>query len=64
GARDLRVGAAAVFSGHCNFIINLGGASARDVLTLAAELKERVRKKSGFTLEEEVIYVPATASML
>lgn len=64
GARGMRVGQAAVFPGHCNFIINLGGAIARDVLTLAAELKERVWKKFGLLLEEEVIYIPATASMI
>jgi len=64
GARGMKVGSAAVFPGHCNFIINLGGATARDVLILAAELKEKVRQNSGIILEEEVIYVPATASML
>ncbi len=63
GARGLAVGGAAVYEGHCNFIINTGGATARDVLTLAEELKERVSKMFGFRLEEEVIYLPATASM-
>lgn len=64
GAKGLAVGGAAVYEGHGNFIINTGGATAKDVLTLAAELKERVSKMFGFTLEEEVIYLPATASML
>ncbi|MBC7362536.1 MAG: UDP-N-acetylmuramate dehydrogenase [Candidatus Aminicenantes bacterium] len=64
GAKGMRVGQAAVFPGHCNFIINLGGAIAHDVLSLAAELKERVWKKFGLLLEEEVIYIPATASMI
>jgi UDP-N-acetylmuramate dehydrogenase len=64
GAKGLRVGDAAVFQGHANFIINLGRASARDVLALAAELKERVRNGFGVELEEEVVYLPATASML
>jgi len=63
GARDVRVGDAAVFSGHCNFLINLGRARARDILALAAELKERVRAKSGILLEEEVIYLPGSSSM-
>jgi len=63
GARDIRVGDAAVFSGHCNFVINLGRARARDILALAAELKERVRAKSGILLEEEVIYLPGSSSM-
>lgn len=64
GARGMRVGQAAVYQGHCNFIINLGGATARQVLTLAAELKEKVWQTSGIRLEEEVIFVPADASML
>lgn len=64
GARGMRVGQASVYPGHCNFIINLGGATAGQVLTLAAELKERVWQTSGIRLEEEVIFVPADASML
>ena len=59
GARGMRSGAAAVYSGHCNFIINEGGATARDVRTLAAELKRRVSEKFGIRLEEEVIFLPA-----
>jgi UDP-N-acetylmuramate dehydrogenase len=63
GAKGLRVGDAAVFEGHANFIINLGRARARDVLDLAAELRERVRSRFGVELEEEVVHLPATASM-
>ncbi len=59
GARGLRAGGAAVFSGHCNFIINEGGATARDVRSLAAELKRRVREKFGIELEEEIMFLPA-----
>jgi len=62
-AKNIRVGQAAVFAGHANFIINQGGASARDVLRLAEELKKRVKDKFGIELEEEVIFVPANASM-
>jgi UDP-N-acetylmuramate dehydrogenase len=61
GARGLRFGKAAVYSGHCNFIINEGGATADDVRTLAAELKRRVLEKFGIGLEEEVIFLPADA---
>lgn len=63
GAKQLRVGKAAVFSGHANFIVNLGGASSRDVRLLAQELKARVQTKFGVDLEEEVIYLPADFSM-
>jgi UDP-N-acetylmuramate dehydrogenase len=64
GARGLAFGGAAVYEKHCNFIINAGNARAGDVLRLARELKERVFATSGIRLEEEVIYLPATASML
>jgi UDP-N-acetylmuramate dehydrogenase len=63
GAKSARIGDAAVFSGHSNFLINLGRARAQDVLLLAQELKEKVKGKFGVELEEEVIYVPASSSM-
>jgi UDP-N-acetylmuramate dehydrogenase len=59
GVRGLRVGGASVFPGHCNFIINDAGATARDVLALAAEMKRRVLEMSGIGLEEEVIFLSA-----
>lgn len=62
GARELRVGDAAVYPGHCNFLINSGNAKARDILALAAELKKRVKDKFGIELEEEVIFLPADSS--
>jgi UDP-N-acetylmuramate dehydrogenase len=58
GAKSLRVGGATVFSKHANIIINAGGATARDVLELAAEMKRRVREQFGIELEEEVSYIP------
>ncbi len=62
GAKNLRMGGAFVYSGHANFIINQGGASAHDVLSLARELKRRVREQFGVELEEEVIFLPANPS--
>jgi UDP-N-acetylmuramate dehydrogenase len=63
GAKRLKVGDAAVFPRHANFIINLGRAKARDVLLLAQELKARIKTEFGVELEEEVIYLPANFSM-
>jgi UDP-N-acetylmuramate dehydrogenase len=60
GAKDARVGGAAVYSGHGNFLYNTGGASAKDVLALAAMLKKRVYEAFGILLEEEVIALPAS----
>lgn len=62
GARGLAVGEAAVYEKHCNFIVNKGNAGSRDVLLLAEELKDRVYRKFGVRLEEEVIYLRADAS--
>jgi len=62
GAKNMKVGGAAVYGGHANFIINNEKASAEDVLRLARELKERVRERFGVELEEEVIFLPAGSS--
>ncbi len=64
GVKNLRRGEAVVFSGHANFIINLGQARAKDILALAEEMKRKVKERFGVDLEEEVIYLPANASML
>lgn len=63
GAKNLAVGGAAVFARHANFIINRKDATARDVLGLAQELKNRVKKTFGVELEEEVIFLPASPSV-
>lgn len=62
GARGLSVGGAAVYEKHCNFIVNTGNATCRDVLLLAQKLKDSVQAKFGIRLEEEVIHLPADAS--
>jgi UDP-N-acetylmuramate dehydrogenase len=62
GAKELRVGGAAVFAQHANIIVNAGGATATDVLALAEEMKRRVRERFGIELEEEVTFVPADLS--
>jgi len=63
GAKNLEIGGARVYSAHANFIINQEGASAKDVLCLASELKRRVKEKFDVELEEEVIFLPAESSM-
>jgi len=63
GAKAVRWGDAAVSAKHGNFIVNEGQARAEDVLRLAEALKKRVRERCGYELEEEVIFLPATASM-
>jgi len=60
GAKSLKVGDAAVFEKHANFIINLKNASSNDVLKLAEMMKAAVKSKFNYTLEEEVVYIPST----
>jgi len=57
GCKGLRVGDAAVFERHANIIVNLGSATAKDVLALADEMKRRVRERFAVALTEEVRHV-------
>ncbi len=54
GLKGLRVGDAVISKKHANFIINLGGAKAEDVLTLVKIVKKRVKEIKGVELEPEV----------
>jgi UDP-N-acetylmuramate dehydrogenase len=54
GLKGHRVGNAAWSTVHANFIVNLGGASARDVLALVNLAGSRVKEGFGITLEPEV----------
>ncbi len=54
GCRGLTVGAAQVSELHCNFLINLGGASAADIETLGETVRRRVKQSSGVDLEWEI----------
>lgn len=56
-AKKLRVGDAAVFNRHANVLINRGQAKAKEVKELARILKDRVKKRFGLKLEEEVVFV-------
>ncbi len=42
---------------HCNFIINTGRASAREVCELIAFIKQSVYEKTGILLSEEIRYI-------
>jgi len=57
GCRGLRVGDAMVYSKHANIIVNVGHATAREVLELAEIMKARVREKFGVELQEEVMFL-------
>jgi len=57
GLRGVKVGGAMISEKHGNFIINTGGAKARDVKKLINLCKEKVRKKFKLELEEEIEYL-------
>jgi UDP-N-acetylmuramate dehydrogenase len=54
GCRGLRVGDAQVSDMHCNFLINLGNATAADIEALGEEVRARVKEKLGIELEWEI----------
>jgi UDP-N-acetylmuramate dehydrogenase len=54
GCRGLTIGAAQVSGLHCNFLINLGGATASDIETLGETVRRRVQETSGVDLEWEI----------
>jgi UDP-N-acetylmuramate dehydrogenase len=54
GCRGLQIGDAQVSEKHCNFLLNLGNASAHDIEALGEEVRRRVRAHSGVGLEWEI----------
>ncbi len=54
GCRGLQIGEAQVSELHCNFLLNLGGASAYDIELLGETVRHRVRENSGVELQWEI----------
>jgi UDP-N-acetylmuramate dehydrogenase len=54
GLKGERVGAAEISTVHANFIVNHGGATARDVLALIERARATVESATGVALEPEV----------
>ncbi len=54
GCRGLKIGGAQVSEMHCNFLINLGTATAADIETLGETVRRRVKENSGVDLEWEI----------
>ena len=52
-----KIGNAQISEKHANFIINLGGAKAKDVLGLMKLAEDKVKKTFGINLETEVQFV-------
>ena len=59
GLKGYTVGGAQVSEKHAGFIINRGGATAADVLTLIEHIRNTVFHNFGVTLETEIIRMGA-----
>lgn len=57
GLKGIRVGGAQVHSKQALVLINADNATARDVIELAALVRQRVQDKYGITLEHEVRFI-------
>ena len=54
GLKGLTVGGAQVSEKHAGFVINRGGATAADILSLIQEVQRRVLAEKGVMLQPEV----------
>lgn len=54
GCRGLTIGGAQVSEKHCNFLINLGDATAHDVEMVGETVRNRVREHAGISLNWEI----------
>ena len=54
GLKGCRIGGAELSRVHCNFIVNVGGATTADYFAVAERVRESVEKQSGVTLKYEV----------
>ena len=57
GLRGLQKGGAQIAPFHGNIVINTGNATAADIRALMYEVAAKVKEKTGFTLEPEILFV-------
>ena len=57
GLKGRREGGARISETHANFIVNEGGATARDIRTLVEAARRAVRDQFGVVLRDEVVYL-------
>ncbi|HEV2128441.1 MAG TPA: UDP-N-acetylmuramate dehydrogenase [Thermomicrobiales bacterium] len=54
GLKGHRIGGAQISPKHANFLVNVGGATARDVLDLVDLAQREVERQTGYRLEMEI----------
>ncbi len=57
GLKGMRQNNIQISTRHCNFMVNLGGGKAKDVVLLVHKVKKTIKKKFGVVLEEEIEFV-------
>ncbi|MCG2699968.1 UDP-N-acetylmuramate dehydrogenase [Candidatus Parcubacteria bacterium] len=57
GLKGKKIDGAQISEKHANFIVNLGGAKAKDVVKLIKIIKQKVKSKFKIELEEEIQYL-------
>ena len=57
GLAGKKIGQAEISQKHSNYIVNLGGAKAKDVLQLIQAVKKNIKEKYEIDLEQEIQYL-------
>ena len=57
GLKGYRIGGAMIGKRHANFLLNVGGATARELRSVAVFASRMVQERFGVSLEEEVLYL-------
>ncbi len=57
GMKGAACGGARVSAVHANFVVNEGGATARDVATLVDRMRDAVAARFGVVMEEELVHL-------
>ncbi|MCM1044351.1 MAG: UDP-N-acetylmuramate dehydrogenase [Candidatus Gastranaerophilales bacterium] len=55
GMRGFQIGGARVSDKHCGFVVNMGNATAADILDVIGEVQDRVRERFDVELEMEPV---------
>ena len=54
GLKGKRIGGAMISKKHANYIVNTGGATAKDIIGLMNLVRQKVKKETGIELEPEI----------